>query len=106
MRLPDGPDAAAGKILPGGSQCGPNLGRVVGVIIYNGDITHRTYHLETTADTAKFRQRLPNHPEINAQFTANGDGCQGVTNIVLAWYPQPGQANNLVPFLNQEIGAA
>jgi hypothetical protein len=78
---------------------------MVGIIIDNGDITNLANDLETTADT-KFGQYLADNREINAQLAGYGNGSQRIADIVFAGNTQPGQADDIDPFLGQKIGAA
>jgi hypothetical protein len=84
MRLEDSHQPAIGPHQAGCAQGGIDFGRMMTVIIDNGNPARFTLHFESPVDATEVVQRLSNTDKGDIQFHPCSDRSQGITNVVQA----------------------
>ena len=85
VRLEHTPDLTM-RIIGSSFQSCPDLGRMMGIIIDNGDTVHFSFVLETTVCSVEHSQTFGSSLEIKAKFHGGRQGSQCIGYVVDTWY--------------------
>jgi hypothetical protein len=82
VRLEEGDETATGEAQTRGSECGPDLGRVMGVVVHHSDAGRFANQLEAAGSAAKLGDSGDDVRFRDTENLANRDGGKGVCDVV------------------------
>jgi len=103
--LEDGHHPPPGHRLPSCLEQGPELGRVMGVVIYDGHPATISAHLEPPRHSGKVGARRSQNVELETELETDRDRGEGVEGIEGSGHPQQHIAEPAVLPKDRKLGA-
>ena len=103
MRLKNAPEPFGLITLLGSLETRLNFSRMMRVIVKDGDLIHTALECQPAMRTLESPQRLENVLRFNTAMTGNGDGSQGIINVMNTGKLQMAIPQKLMVMINVKL---